>query len=101
MATSDRVQPASPMLIEQVLEDEYRYLHGPAAPAEPAAPDCRRRHEQAGHAALCLSGGGVRSASFGLGVLQGFAQSGVLGDFDYLSTVSGGGYIGGWLSAWR
>jgi hypothetical protein len=52
-------------------------------------------------AALCLSGGGIRSAAFALGVLQGFAKFGVLGHFHYLSTVSGGGYIGSWLTAWR
>jgi len=51
--------------------------------------------------ALCLSGGGVRSASFSLGVLQALSRAGVLDKFDYLSTVSGGGYAGGWLSAWR
>jgi len=48
--------------------------------------------------ALCLSGGGIRSAAFSLGVLQGLAQNGLLARFDYLSTVSGGGYIGAWLS---
>ena len=52
-------------------------------------------------AALCLSGGGIRSAAFALGVLQALARFGLLGQFDYLSTVSGGGYIGSWLSAWR
>jgi hypothetical protein len=51
-------------------------------------------------AALCLSGGGIRSATFGLGVLQGLARHDLLGQFDYLSTVSGGGYIGSWLSSW-
>jgi hypothetical protein len=50
--------------------------------------------------ALCLSGGGVRSATFNLGILQGLARHGLLERFDYLSTVSGGGFIGGWLSAW-
>jgi hypothetical protein len=50
--------------------------------------------------ALCLSGGGIRSASFCLGVLQALAQRKLLTSFDYLSTVSGGGYIGGWLTAW-
>ncbi|HEX8163363.1 MAG TPA: patatin-like phospholipase family protein [Pyrinomonadaceae bacterium] len=50
--------------------------------------------------ALCLSGGGIRSATFGLGVLQGLARRGLLEHFDYLSTVSGGGYLGGWFSAW-
>ncbi|HVR66823.1 MAG TPA: patatin-like phospholipase family protein [Verrucomicrobiae bacterium] len=50
--------------------------------------------------ALCLSGGGIRSATFGLGLLQGLASRGLLSRFDFLSTVSGGGYIGSWLSAW-
>jgi len=52
------------------------------------------------HSALCLSGGGIRSATFALGVLQGLARNGVLKEFGYLSTVSGGGYIGSWLSSW-
>src|ERR1700751_973820 len=52
-------------------------------------------------AALCLSGGGIRSASFGLGGLQSLARCGLLGRFHYLSSVSGGGYIGSWLSSWR
>jgi hypothetical protein len=73
--------------------------------------------------ALCLSGGGVqnadlnlgviqaliragpeaphlRSATFNLGILQGLARGGLLDKFDYLSTVSGGGFIGSWLTAW-
>lgn len=53
-----------------------------------------------GHTAICLSGGGIRSATFALGVLTGLARHKLLGKFDYLSTVSGGGYIGSWLSAW-
>jgi hypothetical protein len=48
---------------------------------------------------LSFSGGGIRSATFNLGVLQALAQLKVLRHVDYLSTVSGGGYIGGWLSA--
>jgi hypothetical protein len=48
---------------------------------------------------LAISGGGIRSATFGLGVLEGLKQRGLLKRFDYLSTVSGGGYIGSWLSA--
>lgn len=51
-------------------------------------------------AALCISGGGIRSATFALGVIQGLAKRGYLDKFHYLSTVSGGGYVGGWLSAW-
>jgi hypothetical protein len=50
--------------------------------------------------ALCLSGGGIRSATFGLGLVQGLSRIGLLKSFDFLSTVSGGGYLGGWLSGW-
>ena len=104
-------------------------------------------------AALCFSGGGIRSATFCLGVLQALAdydvtrheqkphhatptgpssqaststhsggefvatappkpkksdikpeiksENSLLGRLDYLSTVSGGGYLGSWLSSWR
>src|SRR5262245_62011528 len=48
---------------------------------------------------LALSGGGIRSATFSLGVLQALAQRKRIGNIDYISTVSGGGYIGAWLSA--
>ena len=47
---------------------------------------------------LALSGGGIRSASFAMGVMQGLHAQGVMKNFDYLSTVSGGGYIGSSLS---
>ena len=74
---------------------------------DPAAPERSRDlawlyeliHRRA-RAALCFSGGGIRSATFGLGVLQGLARHGLLDKFDYLSTVSGGGYLGSWLTAW-
>ena len=49
---------------------------------------------------LAFSGGGIRSATFNLGVLQTLAQIGLLKHVDYLSTVSGGGYIGTWLAGW-
>jgi predicted acylesterase/phospholipase RssA len=54
----------------------------------------------AGLVGLSLSGGGIRSATFSLGVLQSLAELDVLRRVDLLSTVSGGGYIGGWLVAW-
>ncbi|HEX2826292.1 MAG TPA: patatin-like phospholipase family protein [Burkholderiales bacterium] len=50
--------------------------------------------------AVALSGGGVRSASFNLGVLQRLHELGLLTKADYLSTVSGGGYIGCSLAAY-
>ena len=50
---------------------------------------------------IALSGGGIRSATFNLGLLQGLQDMRVLGAFDYLSTVSGGGYLGAFWTAWR
>jgi hypothetical protein len=49
---------------------------------------------------LAFSGGGIRSATFNLGVIQALAKHNLLNLVDYLSTVSGGGYIGSWLSSW-
>ena len=43
---------------------------------------------------IALSGGGMRSATFSLGVLQALSQHDLLEPADYLSTVSGGGYVG-------
>ena len=51
---------------------------------------------------LAFSGGGIRSAVFNLGVLQSLEQGGLLRQVDYLSSVSGGGYIASchsWLKA--
>ena len=51
------------------------------------------------YAGLALSGGGIRSASICLGVLQALDREGLLRKFGWLSTVSGGGYTGlGWLA---
>jgi GNAT superfamily N-acetyltransferase len=49
---------------------------------------------------LALSGGGVRSATFNLGLLQGLHGYNLLRHVDYLATVSGGGYVGGFWSKW-
>jgi hypothetical protein len=93
----------------EVLETEFTVLHEKLPADYPTSPDRNARlkaiwaaihglDEQ--RAALCISGGGIRSATFGLGILQGLARCGLLDKFHYLSTVSGGGYIGSWLSAW-
>ena len=97
---------SDPLQWSQALEAEVEKLRGGPAlgPDAPSDPEARTRalyaeiHKQP-PTALCLSGGGIRSGTFALGVLQGLAHLGLLGKFDYLSTVSGGGYIGGWLSA--
>jgi hypothetical protein len=113
-----------PLPLWRVLLEEYRELHRPLPDAEWQAELDRRPRDRSGpppgpaefeallhrlvhqlpmaeaRTALCLSGGGIRSAAFGLGVLQGLARRGLLARFHYLSTVSGGGYIGCWLSSW-
>jgi predicted acylesterase/phospholipase RssA len=49
---------------------------------------------------LALSGGGIRSASFSLGVVQLLLNEDLLQRVDYLSTVSGGGYVGSSITWW-
>ncbi|MGH7232224.1 MAG: patatin-like phospholipase family protein, partial [Nitrospiraceae bacterium] len=110
----------APLLLYQILEDEYQVLHGPLPETYLQAKrellgrgpidentlneallstlyPCIEKQQPA---ALCVSGGGIRSATFGLGVLQGLARRGLLDQFHYLSTVSGGGYVGSWLTSW-
>ena len=83
--------------------------------ANPSAKDCRKVDEKSpatethfcdvvpstdlGLVGLALSGGGIRSATFNLGVIQALAEKGIFQQADYLSTVSGGGYFGGCLSS--
>src|SRR5215471_11603620 len=99
----------SSLPLHEVLEAEFVALHGKLPLDYPSSsqPETRLKGLWAAiHAlkekrsAFCISGGGIRSATFGLGILQGLARCGLLDKFHYLSTVSGGGYIGSWLSAW-
>ncbi|HEY6389692.1 MAG TPA: patatin-like phospholipase family protein [Bryobacteraceae bacterium] len=96
--------------LSEVLAEEYQALRSDFSyePSDPKLSETERRAElfQKVHqepkpfSALCISGGGIRSATFALGALQSLADHNILGKFDYLSTVSGGGYIGSWLTAW-
>src|SRR4051794_38415877 len=88
--------------LPQVLSEEYAALRPRSGyVAGPEDELFRKVHsEPAPLSALCISGGGIRSATFALGAIQGLAEHGLLTRFDYLSTVSGGGYIGAWLTAW-
>ena len=49
---------------------------------------------------LAISGGGIRSASFALGVVQFLARKGIIKEIDFVSTVSGGGYLGSFMSSY-
>src|SRR5215472_2154504 len=91
--------------LAKALCDEYRAIHGEEVPqtTDHSIDSVERAYRLAAaakdQAALCLSGGGIRSAAFSLGVIQALARNGLLARFQYLSTVSGGGYAGAWLSA--
>jgi len=78
-----------------------------AAEREEIAESRRRRYDnhdetndRETYVGLALSGGGIRSATFSLGVLQALHDLGALRTVDYLSTVSGGGFSGSWWTAW-
>src|SRR5579864_1381674 len=96
--------------LPEVLAEEYQALRSGSsyAPTDASASEPARlaelfqkvHHQTRPFSALCISGGGIRSATFGLGALQSMADHGFLTEFDYISTVSGGGYIGSWLTAW-
>ena len=90
-----------PIALTQALAEELRVLRPDERFAEDAGVFRQIHQLERPLAALCISGGGIRSATFALGALQGLAERGLLEQFDYLSTVSGGGYIGSWLTAWK
>jgi hypothetical protein len=113
-------RPDTPLQITEVLDAEDRALSAtefrdPTADRQngatvPEWSELIQRLHGRKRAALCFSGGGIRSASFGLGVLQALASRSedpagatrprLLGEIAYLSTVSGGGYLGAWFSGW-
>ncbi|MBD3675830.1 MAG: patatin-like phospholipase family protein [Planctomycetaceae bacterium] len=62
-------------------------------------PDYRGPKDESDTTGLALSGGGIRSASFNLGFVQYLIKNKCFLKFDYLSTVSGGGYLGGFLAS--
>jgi len=84
---------ADPATLADVLDAELEYLqhhrHPKVAPNETART----------LVGLALSGGGIRSATTNLGILQTLSRLDILPMVDYLSTVSGGGYIGACLSS--
>jgi hypothetical protein len=100
----------APLHLHEILEGEYISLHGPLPDAyytdnitdeDRLNAIYRRIHAiPEKRTALCISGGGIRSATFALGIIQGLASAKLLDKFHYLSTVSGGGYIGSWLTSW-
>ena len=82
---------------EIVLLSERRKVQGMPTPAAPRDSG-ESREDAEGLTGLALSGGGVRSAAFCLGFIQGMCSAGRMKAFDFLSTVSGGGYAGAMFS---
>jgi predicted acylesterase/phospholipase RssA len=106
-ATWKRLNQEAGSVFSEVFQNELDLLRprpGSGAGPDEVAPANWQQVLQRAHGdalfGLALSGGGVRSATFNLGVLQALGQEQLLRDVDYLSTVSGGGFIGGWLSKW-
>lgn len=104
----DEPAPNEPLSTDQILAAEYSALRPErqwqGQTADQLFTEVHSIEEPL--SALCISGGGIRSATFGLGAIQGLAGHGIaerslLEQFDYMSTVSGGGYIGSWLTAWK
>lgn len=85
----------SDRILEPVLNDEMKAI---AARRKKINPDVSEAapNDLFG---IALSGGGIRSATINLGILEVLNKCGVLPLADYLSTVSGGGYIGGYVHA--
>jgi len=77
----------STSIFDAVIKEETAYLNK-------YHPDGGKRKS----AGLCCSGGGIRSASFSIGIMQALHNKGILNKFSYLSTVSGGGFCGSALS---
>jgi hypothetical protein len=86
---------------ERNLDDEMHFRRRAGLEPEGDHVGWRRRVRTGEHlddlVGLAFSGGGIRSATFNLGVLQRLQELDLLRHVDYLSTVSGGGYIGAWL----
>jgi hypothetical protein len=110
VVTRDKLPGIRPVGVDQ-LEQASQARHadqGSAALSAAERAAIQSRRERYGLAAasdenlfgLALSGGGIRSATFALGVLQAMAARDLLKHVDYLSTVSGGGYIGSSLLWW-
>lgn len=84
----------------EAIDEERRQIQTRRAQVfgEAAAPLPEPADPSTGPVGLALSGGGVRSAAFNLGLIQALHKSGLLRWIDYLSCVSGGSYAGAMVS---
>ncbi|USJ27580.1 hypothetical protein [Ensifer adhaerens] len=88
------------LLFDDVFRSELEAINGRRRDnARPEIASGRVTAEN-GLTGLALSGGGLRSAAFCLGAIQGLNSKQLVSSVDYLSTVSGGGYTGSTLTIW-
>ena len=83
----------------QIVRDEIAAINTRREPDRRIDADSLEACQLLDVTGLALSGGGIRSSAVCLGVLQALNHHGLIGRIDYLSTVSGGGYIGTSLCA--
>ncbi len=88
-----RAYPAALKQVENYLLAQRREALKPNADT-PQGPGAQESAEVPNQVGIALSGGGIRSATFCLGIFQGLAKQKLLSKIDYMSTVSGGGYFG-------
>jgi hypothetical protein len=88
--------PKGALMNNDAIIDVINEMEGEAIEARRAHYGFTRNRMNA--TGFSLSGGGIRSSTFCLGVSQVLAARGLLEDIDYLSTVSGGGYVGCFLT---
>ncbi len=89
-------------VLDTLIEDGQSQAWDEVINSEGATSGSEGTRSYAGHPGLiglAFSGGGIRSATFNLGVYQALEKCGLLSSIDYLSTVSGGGYLGSCLSS--
>lgn len=84
---------------ENRVEKKYEWLDDEWKSVEPFRAMVRGANDLP-RTGIALSGGGIRSAVVGLGALQALASKDLLKHFDYLSSVSGGGYVACSLQYW-
>ncbi len=100
LSEKTRESKAMHAVLSNLTDEDQNVRWGEAAATEKEPEDGPRDFcFHPGLIGLAFSGGGIRSATFNLGILQALDRCGLWRWFDYLSTVSGGGYLGSCLSS--
>lgn len=89
-----------PVEFQQIESEAIRRRRAQLGRKTPPLPEAPPTLLPADTVGIACSGGGIRSATFCLGVFQSLAAKNLLGHLDFMSTVSGGGYFGSFYGAW-